>query len=111
MGRKRRSGSNITLRKLSSCSVRAVSIGLTRNYSYVKGLPIKVKVDEVNEHGDAVSREILSSFQDAYTCELEEMYECLTSGKPIKSGAEDALNDLRLYDMMYKKYDQDLTNG
>jgi hypothetical protein len=79
--------------------------------SYVKGLPIKVKVDEINEHGEAVSREILSSFQDAYTSEFEEMYKCLVDGKPIKTNAEDALNELRLFDIMYKKYDRDQENA
>jgi hypothetical protein len=79
--------------------------------SYVKGLPIKVKVDELNEYGEAVSREILSSFQDAYTCEFEELHECPTKGKSIKTSAEDALNDLRLYDMMYKHYDQSERNA
>jgi hypothetical protein len=38
------------------------------------------------------------------------MYRCLAEGKPIKTSAEDALNDLRLFDMMYKKYDQDQKN-
>lgn len=68
-------------------------------------------MDELNQHGEAVSRDMLSSFQDAYTSEFEEVYECLTKGKPIKTSAEDALNDLRLYDMMYKKYDQDQNNA
>ena len=88
---------------------------LTGHSSYVKGLPIKVRIDELNESGEAVTREILSSFQDAYTCQFEELYKCLVQGKPIKTSAEDALNDLRLFDMMYKKYDQGqkipLTNG
>jgi predicted dehydrogenase len=69
-----------------------------------------VRVDELDEHGEAVSKEILSSLQDAYTTELEELYKCLVEGKPIKTSAEDALNDLRLFDMMYKKYDQDHRN-
>jgi predicted dehydrogenase len=74
---------------------------------YVKGLPTKVFVDEMNEHGHAVSREILCSFQDAYTSEFLELYECLVEGKEIKTGAEDALQDLKLFDMMYKKYEAD----
>ena len=32
---------------------------------YIKGLPITVRVDEKNEHGHVVSREILCSYQDA----------------------------------------------
>jgi hypothetical protein len=102
----------MTLRKLCFISAVCGERGTNGGHSsYVKGLPIKVKVNELNEHGEAVSREILSSFQDAYTSEFEEMYKCLTKGKPIKTSAEDALNDLRLYDMMYKKYEQDQMNA
>src|SRR2546423_9210758 len=110
-GRRRRSQYNTTLR--TSCSLYRGfrNVVLTGCSSYVKGLPIKVKVDELDENGEAVSREILSSFQDAYTSEFEEMYMCLAEGKPIKTSAEDALNDLRLFDMMYKKYDQDQKNA
>ena len=68
-------------------------------------------MDELNEHGEAVSRQVLSSYQDAYTSEFEEMYQCFAEEKPIKTNAEDALNELRLYDMMYKKYDEDLKNS
>lgn len=72
---------------------------------YVKGLPIKVKVQELNEAGEFQTREILSSYEDAYTTELQEMHECLVNGKEIKTTAADAMNELRLYNMMYEKYD------
>lgn len=70
---------------------------------YVKGLPIKVRVEEVNEYGEKQVREILSSYEDAYTAELMEMYECFVNGKKIKTSVEDAVEDLRLYDAMYRK--------
>lgn len=70
---------------------------------YVKGLPIKVRVEEVNEYGEKQVREILSSYEDAYTAELTEMYECFVNGRDIKTSAEDAVEDLRLYDAMYRK--------
>ena len=92
----------MTLRKPCLCLPSAGRSELTRRSSYVKGLPIKVKVDELNESGEAVTREVLSSFQDAYTCEFEELYKCLVEGKPIKTSAGDALDDLRLFDMMYR---------
>lgn len=104
--RTRRSQYIMTLRKPCLCLPSVGRSELTGRSSYVKGLPIKVKVDELNESGEAVTREILSSFQDTYTCEFEELYKCLVEGKPIKTSAGDALDDLRLFDMMYKKYDQ-----
>ncbi|KAL1625998.1 hypothetical protein SLS56_007056 [Neofusicoccum ribis] len=73
---------------------------------YVKGLAIRVKVDELNEHGEVQSREVLSSYEDAYTAELQEMHACFTEGKSIKTTPEDAMQDLKLFDMIYKKYDE-----
>jgi predicted dehydrogenase len=71
---------------------------------YVKGLPITVRVEEINDNGDKQTREMVSSYEDAYTAELQEMYDCLVKGKEIKTTAEDAMDDLRLFGMMYRKY-------
>jgi hypothetical protein len=70
----------------------------------VKGLPIVVNVDELNDAGEASSRKILSSFEDAYTVELKNVYSCFVEGKPIKTTAEDALQDLKLFDLMYNQH-------
>jgi predicted dehydrogenase len=80
------------------------TVSIQYDTPFVKGLPIVVKVDELNEAGEASSREILSSFEDAYTVELKTLYSCFVEGKPIKTTAEDALQDLKLYDMMYKQH-------
>ncbi|KAK8157518.1 hypothetical protein BKA80DRAFT_291141 [Phyllosticta citrichinensis] len=73
---------------------------------YVKGLPIKVRVAEVNAHGEFVTREMLSSYEDAYTAELQEMHASFAQGRPIKTTPEDALQDLRLFDMIISKYEE-----
>ncbi|KAF2135903.1 uncharacterized protein K452DRAFT_322791 [Aplosporella prunicola CBS 121167] len=73
---------------------------------YVKGLPIKVRIEELNEHGEIQSREVLTSYEDAYTAELKEMHACFVDGKKIKTTPEDALQDLQIFDMMYKKHDE-----
>lgn len=73
---------------------------------YVKGLPIKVRIQELNEAGEFQTREVLSSYEDAYTTELQVMYDCLVNGTEIKTSAKDAMNELKLYDMMYKSYNQ-----
>lgn len=72
----------------------------------MKALPIKVKVDERNEFDEVVTREILSSYEDAYTAELRELHACLTEGKKIKTSAEDAKSELRLFEMFYRKWEQ-----
>jgi predicted dehydrogenase len=74
---------------------------------YVKGLPIKVTVQELNDAGEMETREILGSYEDAYTAELQELYECLRNGKEIKTTAEDAMEELRLYSLMYERWNKD----
>lgn len=71
---------------------------------YVKGLPIYVEVEEPNEHGEIQRRTMLSSYEDAYTAELQEMHEAFVHGKTIKSTVQDAKKDLEIYDMMYKSW-------
>lgn len=73
---------------------------------YVKGLAITVTVQEVNDYGEIEKREMMGSYEDAYTAELRELYECLVEGKEIKTSAEDARNDLRLFDMMYRQWNR-----
>jgi predicted dehydrogenase len=71
---------------------------------YVKGLPITVRVEEINEHGEKQVKDIVSSYEDAYTAELTAMYDCFANGWEIKTSAEDAVRDLELYDLMYRKW-------
>ncbi|KAH7073749.1 hypothetical protein BKA63DRAFT_514719 [Paraphoma chrysanthemicola] len=71
---------------------------------YVKGLPIKVIVQEVNDAGEIQTKEIIGSYEDAYTAEFLELHECLVNGKDIKTTAEDALNDVKIYDLMYSAW-------
>ncbi|KAK5797748.1 hypothetical protein VI817_004039 [Penicillium citrinum] len=71
---------------------------------YVKGLPIYVEVEEVNEQGEVQRRNVLSSYEDAYTAELQVMYNAFVNGDDIKTTVEDAKKDLQIYDMMYKKW-------
>ena len=80
------------------------TVSIQYDTPYVKGLAIKVKVDEVNEYGEVISKEILSSYEDAYTAELKEMHACFTEGREIKTSAEDALQDLRLFAMLLEQH-------
>ncbi len=82
------------------------TVSIQYDTPYIKGLPIRVIIDEINEHGEAMTKEILSSYEDAYTAELKELHSCLTSGKAIKTTAEDAMQDLILFKMMFEQYDR-----
>jgi len=84
------------------------TVSIQYDTPYIKGLPIKVRVEETDVHGHAVCREILCSFEDAYTSEFIEVYNCFMGVMEIKTSAIDAYEDLKLFDMMYKKYEADL---
>lgn len=81
------------------------TVSIEYDTSYVKGLPIKVRVDEC-VNGEVVSKEILTSFEDAYTVQMKEMYECFTKGKAIKTSVEDALKDLEMWALLMAKYNE-----
>ncbi|TIA06674.1 NAD(P)-binding protein [Aureobasidium pullulans] len=66
--------------------------------------PVMVRVQEVNDAGEVQTREIISSFEDAFATEFQDMHDCLVNDKEIKTSAEDAINELKLYDLMYAKY-------
>lgn len=95
----------------SSLTVYAMNktVSILYDTPFVKGLPIKVKVDEKNEHGEMVERIVCSSYEDAYTTELIEMHKCFTEGKEIKTTPEDAIQDLKLCKMMLDRYERQLT--
>lgn len=63
-----------------------------------------VEVEELNDHGEIQKRTVLSSYEDAYTTELQQLHECLVNGSQIKTTVEDAIKDLQIYDMMYKAW-------
>lgn len=63
-----------------------------------------MEVDEINEQGEVQHRTILSSYEDAYTAELQEVYGAFAQNKTIKTTVSDAKNDLKIFDMMYKRW-------
>ena len=51
---------------------------------YIKGSLVKVVVDEKTASGRYQSREILTTYEDAYTSELKDLYACLTEGSRLR---------------------------
>lgn len=80
------------------------SVTICYETPFVKGLGITVEIDELNEFGEKCHRSLQTSYEDAYTAELKELYECVVHGKEIKTSATDALEDLKLFKMMMDKY-------
>lgn len=71
---------------------------------FVKGLGITVEIDEMNEHGEKVHRSVQTSYEDAYTSELIELHDCIAGGRPTKTTALDAVEDLKIFKMMMDAY-------
>ncbi|KAH7134449.1 hypothetical protein EDB81DRAFT_694855 [Dactylonectria macrodidyma] len=68
---------------------------------YVKGLPVTVTVRE--KLGDGFQeKKIRKTYEDAYTLEMLELYDCVIQGKTPKSSAEDARKDIELFEMIMK---------
>ena len=84
------------------------TVSILYDTPFVKGLPIKVRVEEKNEYGDMVERVVCSSYEDAYTAEFIEMHKCFTEQWEIKTSAEDAMEDLKLFRMMFERYERQL---
>jgi predicted dehydrogenase len=79
------------------------TIKLEYDTPYIKGLPVKVTVDEAAKSGGYQRREIISTYEDAYTSELRELHECLVAGKAIKTTVEDATKDLEIFQMILRQ--------
>ncbi|KAI5270975.1 hypothetical protein E4T47_05709 [Aureobasidium subglaciale] len=71
---------------------------------YVKGLPIKVVIEELNEFGGFHTRVVLGSYEDAHTKEMLAVYECFVNGAPIKTTGADAKEDIGIFNSMYAKW-------
>ncbi|CAG8219789.1 unnamed protein product [Penicillium salamii] len=68
---------------------------------YVKGLPTTM---HVVENVDGVFREstIRKTYEDSYTLELKELHAMIVEGAPIRTTAQDAKEDLKIFRMLVK---------
>ena len=68
---------------------------------YVKGLPTTITVREKVEGTDAYQERYLRpTYEDSYTIEFREWYECITKGKDPKTTIVDARQDLDIFKML-----------
>ena len=74
---------------------------------YVKGLPITMTIREktTSLRGESCyqERHVRPTYEDAYTIELREWYECIINGKSVKTTIADARQDLDLFRMLMQK--------
>lgn len=74
---------------------------------YVKGLPTTM---HVVENVDGVYREstIRKTYEDSYTLELKELHAIVVDGAPIRTTAQDAKEDLKIFRMLVKAAERKL---
>lgn len=69
---------------------------------YIKGLPVTISIREKIGAGGFQERKVRKTYEDPYSLELLELYDCVISGKTPKSSAEDARKDIELFEMVLK---------
>ncbi|KAF9893077.1 hypothetical protein FE257_012488 [Aspergillus nanangensis] len=67
---------------------------------YIKGLPVTMAIREKVSEGGFQERKVRKTYEDPYTLELLEFYDCAVSGRTPKSGAGDARRDVELFQMI-----------
>ncbi|KAJ4297627.1 hypothetical protein N0V90_005520 [Kalmusia sp. IMI 367209] len=70
---------------------------------YVKGLPITMHIAE-NVDGAYKETKMRKSFEDPYTREMKKLWELVAEGKPVKTTAQDALQDLEVFTMAMQHF-------
>lgn len=73
---------------------------------YVKGLPTTMIVREKVGDGTAYQERVLrSSYEDPYTKQMGEWWECIVNGKEPKTTIDDAALELEIFKMVLKAAD------
>ncbi|KKK17890.1 hypothetical protein ARAM_005786 [Aspergillus rambellii] len=73
---------------------------------YARGQPLRVVVETADERGALTQTETVSTWEEAYQEELRALYAYLVEGKPAKTTARDALQDLKLFQTIFEQYDR-----
>ncbi|KAM0549943.1 hypothetical protein ACHAPJ_009190 [Fusarium lateritium] len=69
---------------------------------YIKGLPVTMTIREKIGEGGFQERIIRKTYEDPYTLEMLELYDCVVEGKTPKTSAIDSRNDIELFQMILK---------
>lgn len=72
-------------------------IKVTYDTPFVKGLPITLTILESNGDGHYQERVVRPTYQDAFTCEYDALYDSIVNGAPVKTTPEDAKQDLETF--------------
>ena len=86
------------------------SVRVQYDTPYVKGLPVTMHIRE-NDNGAYKETVVRRTYEDPYTLEMKELYELVVNRKPVKTTAQDAANDLKIFQMIMKAGAHSIYNG
>ena len=69
---------------------------------YVKGLPTMMHVREATPNGSSKDSAVRRTYEDPYTLEMKELYSFVVDGKPLKTTAADARQEVEIFGMIMK---------
>jgi predicted dehydrogenase len=69
---------------------------------YVKGLPVTMTIREKLGDTGYQERYIRKTYEDPYTLEMLELYDCVVNGKTPKTNPTDTRDDIELFRMILK---------
>lgn len=73
---------------------------------YARAHPVRVVVEAADERGGLKQTETVSTWEEAYQEELKALHGYLVEGKEAKTTARDSLEDIRLFQTIFKQYDR-----
>jgi len=86
------------------------SVRVVYDSPYVKGLPVTLLVRE-NVEGTYQESIVRKTYEDPYTLEMKELYDMVANGKAVKTTAQDAKEDLKMFQMIMKAGINPRANG
>lgn len=78
-------------------------VKITYDTPYIKGLPIKITIQEDDGQGGYKETVLRPTYKDPYTLELEALYNAITSKEPLKTTPADAKQDLEIFRQIMDK--------
>jgi predicted dehydrogenase len=78
-------------------------VKITYDTPYIKGLPIKVTIQEDDGQGGYKETVLRPTYKDPYTLELEALYNAIIGKEPLKATPTDAKQDLEIFQQIMDK--------
>lgn len=74
---------------------------------YIRGLPVTTHIREKTRNGAFTDSVVRRTYEDPYTLEMKSLYEFVANGKPTKTTAVDARQDVEIFGMFMKACNED----